>query len=224
MHSPEFPSREWNGNELFYSIVRLIPVSLIVIMHSYGWWDGNTLIMCKLRTFPVSCLKVGLSWPRPDIVTHGRWTGLTDSRIGSLFLRSKTDRLDKIPVGSGPGKSDCPTDYILWDRFLSLNQAISCISCHIIKNSKTNQPDQVPASGFGRVGLTLWPTPPGPGFGRALAIGDRSGASSSQTRPAYIRAGLTTPRTDPMFGPMPILQSTPCPGNPLTRVCSTQNW
>ena len=31
-----------------------------------------------------------------------------------MFLKSETDRLDKIPVGSGPGKSDCPTDYILW--------------------------------------------------------------------------------------------------------------
>jgi len=42
------------------------------------------------------------------------------------------------------------------DRFLSLNQAISC---HVIKNNtKTDQSDRVPASGFGRVSLTLWAT------------------------------------------------------------------
>jgi hypothetical protein len=123
----------------------------------------------------------------------------------------------------------------------------------VIKNTKTADRVHVWSGRSDLLG-----NPPGPGFGRSLAVGGASANSNSSSpseqhlrrekqalpagRPQQSMAmislpmvvwrsqdmldlaGLTTPRTDQMFGPMPILQSTPCPGNPLTRVCSTQNW
>ena len=106
MHWPEFPSREWNGNELFYSIVRLIPISLAVIMRYYGQWDGNTPIMCILRTFPVSCLKVRLSWPQTDIMTEMDRTDRFPSQFIVSQVRDRPTWQDPGPFG--PGKVGLP--------------------------------------------------------------------------------------------------------------------
>src|SRR5271154_4563216 len=62
----------------------------------------------------ISCLKVGLSRPQTDIMTEMDRTDRFPSRF---IVSQETDRLAKIPVGSGLGKVGRP------DRLHSLTDA-----------------------------------------------------------------------------------------------------
>ena len=55
----------------------------------------------------ISCLKVGLSRPQTDIMTEMD-RDRTDRFPSQFIVSQETDRLDKIPVGSGPGKVGQP--------------------------------------------------------------------------------------------------------------------
>src|SRR5271156_6315064 len=112
-----------------------------------------------------------------------------------------------------------------------------CISRHVVQDPSTSSnPVGYPTGPpFGPVSPSEQPDRPGfrSNFSHCRPIGRhlkpnpiRAVLRLCKTRPTYVRAGLTTPRTDQMYGPMPILgesgefSSLWEPGDPFILICN----